>query len=85
MLKAVEQNKFDVRVVGRIPAGLPPFDFPVLSMPDLKGLLVPAIVISIVAFVDSTSTAQELAARSRGRIDSNKELLGAVEGAYRLQ
>ena len=69
-------DKFDVRVVGRIPAGLPPFDFPILSMPDLKGLLVPAIVISIVAFVDSTSTAQELAARSRGRIDSNKELLG---------
>lgn len=69
-------DKFDVRVVGRIPAGLPPFDFPMLSMPDLKGLLVPAIVISIVAFVDSTSTAQELAARSRGRIDSNKELLG---------
>ena len=69
-------DKFDVRVVGRIPAGLPPFEFPLLSMPELKGLFVPAIVIAIVAFVDSTSTAQELAARARGRIDSNKELLG---------
>ena len=69
-------DKFDVRVVGRIPAGLPPFDFPMLSMPELHALLVPAIVIAIVAFVDSTSTAQELAARARGRIDSNKELLG---------
>ena len=69
-------DKFDVRVVGRIPAGLPPLDFPLLSMPEFKGLLVPAIVIAIVAFVDSTSTAQELAARARGRIDSNKELLG---------
>ena len=35
----------------------------------------PAVVIAIVAFVDSCSTAQELAARSRSRIDSNKELL----------
>ncbi len=69
-------DKFDVRVVGRIPAGLPPFDFPMLPVPELKALLVPAIVIAIVAFVDSTSTAQELAARARGRIDSNKELLG---------
>jgi len=61
-------DKFDVRVVGRIPAGL--------SMPELNALVIPAIVIAIVAFVDSTSTAQELAARARGRIDSNKELLG---------
>ena len=69
-------DKFDVRVVGRIPAGLPPFKLPLLSVPELNALLVPAIVIAIVAFVDSTSTAQELAARARGRIDSNKELLG---------
>jgi len=69
-------DKFDVRVVGRIPAGLPPFDFPMLPMQELHALLVPAIVIAIVAFVDSTSTAQELSARARGRIDSNKELLG---------
>jgi len=69
-------DKFDLRVVGEIPSGLPPFDFPILSMPEFKALLVPAVVIAIVAFVDSTSTAQELAARARGRIDSNKELLG---------
>jgi len=69
-------DKFGLRVVGEIPSGLPPFDFPILSMPEFKALLVPAVVIAIVAFVDSTSTAQELAARARGRIDSNKELLG---------
>jgi len=69
-------DRFDLRVVGRVPAGLPPFDFPLLPMAEVKALLVPAIVIAIVAFVDSTSTAQELAARARGRIDSNKELLG---------
>ena len=69
-------DKFDIRVVGRIPAGLPPLEFPMLSIPEFKALIVPAIVIAIVAFVDSTSTSQELAARARDRIDSNKELLG---------
>ncbi|WP_026940586.1 SulP family inorganic anion transporter [Hellea balneolensis] len=69
-------DRYDVRVVGTIPSGLPPFSFPMLTIPKFQALLVPAIVIAIVAFVDSTSTAQELAARARNRIDSNKELLG---------
>ena len=69
-------SRFDVRIVGEIPAGLPPLSFPMMTFPKFEALLVPAIVIAIVAFVDSTSTAQELAARARGRIDSNKELLG---------
>ena len=42
----------------------------------IEGLIIPAAVIAIVAFVDSTSTAQELAARRRGRVNTNKELLG---------
>lgn len=69
-------TRFDLPIVGSIPRGLPPFDFPLLSQTAYKNLLIPAVVIAIVAFVDSTSTAQELASRTRGRIDSNKELLG---------
>jgi len=49
---------------------------PDVSLETYKGFLVPALVIAIVAFVDSTSTAQELAARRKGRVDTNKELLG---------
>lgn len=63
-------------IVGDIPAGLPSLSLPNVAMPDYEMLLVPAIVIAIVAFVDSTSTAQELASRRRGRVDANKELLG---------
>ncbi len=69
-------DTYDLRVVGTIPAGLPPFSFPVLPVPDFQALFMPALVIAIVAFVDSTSTAQELASRARGRIDPDKELLG---------
>ena len=63
-------------IVGNVPAGLPPLTLPQVSLETYQGFLVPALVISIVAFVDSTSTAQELAARTRGRVDTNKELLG---------
>lgn len=63
-------------VVGVVPAGLPPLALPPVSIVEYKALLVPALVIAIVAFVDSTSTAQELASRRRGRVDTNKELLG---------
>ena len=62
--------------VGAIPAGLPPVSLPMADMAFLQGLLVPSAVIAIVAFVDSTSTAQELAARRREAIDANRELLG---------
>lgn len=69
-------DRYGLAVVGVIPAGLPPFSVPIMTRSDLEVLMIPAIVIAIVAFVDSTSTAQELAARTRGRVDSNKELLG---------
>jgi len=67
---------YNLAIVGEIPAGLPPLTFPDLPRPDWEGLIVPAVVIAIVAFVDSTSTAQELAARRRGRVNANRELLG---------
>ena len=62
--------------VGPVPAGLPPLSFPMADMAFFDMLLVPAAVIAIVAFVDSTSTAQELAARNREAVDANSELLG---------
>lgn len=63
-------------IVGTVPGGLPPFRFPMIETSWVKALMIPAAVIAIVAFVDSTSTAQELAARQRDSIDANRELLG---------
>lgn len=65
-----------VKIVGEIPQSLPPFTLPGLS-PDLMGsLLVPAILISIIGFVESISVAQTLAAKKRQQIDPNQELIG---------
>ena len=65
-----------VKVVGTVPQSLPPLTLPGLS-PDLIGqLLVPAILISVIGFVESISVAQTLAAKKRQRIDPDQELIG---------
>jgi SulP family sulfate permease len=63
-------------IVGTVPGGLPPFQIPMIETSMIESLIIPAAVIAIVAFVDSTSTAQELAARQRASINANRELLG---------
>ncbi|WP_417432565.1 SulP family inorganic anion transporter [Hoeflea sp.] len=65
-----------VRVVGDVPQGLPPLTMPSFS-PDLLGMLIgPAVLISIIGFVESVSVAQTLAARKRQRIVPDQELIG---------
>jgi len=65
-----------VKIVGAVPQSLPPLTLPGFS-PDLLGaLLVPAILISVIGFVESVSVAQTLAAKKRQRIDPDQELIG---------
>ncbi len=69
-------EKYDLKIVGDIPTGLPMITVPPVDFAMLQLLWLPALVLAIVAFVDSMSTAQTLASRSRHRVDANKELLG---------
>ncbi len=65
-----------VAIVGTVPQGLPPLTLPSFA-PDLVGaLLLPALLISIIGFVESISVAQTLAAKKRQRIDPDQELIG---------
>lgn len=65
-----------VKVVGAVPQGLPPLTMPSFSPDLIQPLLVPAILISIIGFVESVSVAQTLAAKKRQRIDPDQELIG---------
>jgi SulP family sulfate permease len=65
-----------VRIVGEVPQSLPPLTLPGFSPDLLSALVVPAILISIIGFVESVSVAQTLAAKKRQRIDPNQELIG---------
>ncbi|WP_171212335.1 SulP family inorganic anion transporter [Ruegeria sp. HKCCA5426] len=65
-----------VLIVGAVPQSLPPFTVPSLSFDLIEALLLPAILISIIGFVESVSVAQTLAAKRRQRIDPDQELIG---------
>lgn len=64
-----------VAVVGDIPQGLPPLTTPILDPALWKALAAPALLLSIVGFVESVSVAQTLAAKRRQRIDPDQELI----------
>jgi SulP family sulfate permease len=65
-----------VKVVGAIPQGLPPFAWPSTNLSLIEQLWVPALLISIIGFVESVSVAQTLAAKRRQRIMPDQELIG---------
>tara|TARA_R110002020_G_scaffold15555_31_gene55385 strand:+ start:3613 stop:5466 length:1854 start_codon:yes stop_codon:yes gene_type:complete len=65
-----------VAIVGEVPQSLPPFTMPSLSLDLISELAPPAVLISIIGFVESVSVAQTLAAKKRQRIDPDQELIG---------
>lgn len=65
-----------VKIVGDVPQSLPPLTLPGFSPDLLYALLLPAILISVIGFVESVSVAQTLAAKKRQRIDPDQELIG---------
>ena len=65
-----------VSLVGQVPQGLPMLSLPGFNLDTIQQLAVPALIISIVGFVESISVAQTLAAKRRERISPNQELIG---------
>ncbi|MDA0923811.1 MAG: SulP family inorganic anion transporter, partial [Proteobacteria bacterium] len=65
-----------VSIVGAVPQSLPPLTLPSVNFDLLTALFVPALLISVIGFVESISVAQTLAAKKRQRIDPNQELIG---------
>ena len=66
----------EVEIVGHVPQGLPPFTLPDLSLNLVGELLMPAVLISIIGFVESVSVGKTLAAKKQQRINPDQELIG---------
>jgi SulP family sulfate permease len=64
-----------VKIVGTIPQGLPPFTLPEWDPVLWQQLAIPALLISVVGFVESVSVGQTLAAKRRQRIEPDQELV----------
>jgi SulP family sulfate permease len=64
-----------MKIVGTVPQGLPPLTLPLWDLALWQALAVPALLISVVGFVESVSVGQTLAAKRRQRIEPNQELV----------
>ncbi len=65
-----------VALVGEIPRGLPHPSLPNLSRDLIDELFWPAVLISVISFVESISVGETLATRRRQRINPDQELVG---------
>ena len=64
-----------MKIVGTVPQGLPPLTMPSWDLALWRELAVPALLISVVGFVESVSVGQTLAAKRRQRIEPDQELV----------
>jgi SulP family sulfate permease len=64
-----------LKIVGTVPQGLPPLTLPLWDLALWKDLALPALLISVVGFVESVSVGQTLAAKRRQRIEPDQELV----------
>ncbi|RCK52420.1 sulfate:proton symporter [Thalassospira profundimaris] len=64
-----------VKIVGTIPQGFPAFAMPSFNLQLWHQLALPALLISVIGFVETVSVAQTLAAKRRQRIRPDQELI----------
>jgi sulfate permease, SulP family len=64
------------QVIGRIPSGLPRFEAPTFEWGTMLALLPSALVMALIGFMEAISISRAIAARTRQRIDPNRELIG---------
>jgi sulfate permease, SulP family len=64
-----------VKVIGKIPQGLPPIAIPNLDLNTMQMLLPAALAISFVGFMEAFAVGKYLASKRRQKVDANQELI----------
>ncbi|RLL70964.1 SulP family inorganic anion transporter [Paenirhodobacter hankyongi] len=72
---ALDLEQYGLAVVGHVPQGLPGLALPPLDFALWRELALPALLITIIGYVETISVAQTLAAKRRQRIDPDQELI----------
>lgn len=73
---AIGFEKMGGQVVGNIPEGIPSLALPTFNINVLGNMLVAAIIISLIGFMEAISIAKAMAAKTKDHIDPNQELIG---------
>ena len=66
----------DIKLVGEIPAHLPPFSIPEFSFSSIKVLAPEAFAVALLGLIEAVSISRAVATKSGQRIDSNQEFIG---------
>src|ERR1700747_1248437 len=65
-----------VKVLGRLPQGLPSFALPMISYAHLKDVVIGGCAVAMVAFADTSVLSRTYAAKTRMPGDPNQEMIG---------
>ncbi|RTZ95739.1 MAG: sodium-independent anion transporter [Deltaproteobacteria bacterium] len=77
LVAGLKLDQYHVRVVGAIPAGLPPFHLPSWRLISKAGQLAPAaLAIAILGLMEAISIAQTIADQTHQRLNINREFIG---------
>jgi len=68
-------DSYNVSTVGNIPSGFPEFSLGFIKSANIKDLIPSAIIITIIAYVETVSIAKVLANRRRQKIHPNQEMM----------
>ena len=90
VVRITDWERDGLRVVGELPSGLPTLVLPIVEWPLAAALLLPALIIGLIGFVESVSIAGSLGRARHERVDADAELRGlgianmasAVSGAF---
>lgn len=69
-------SKVGIGLIGELPAQLPPFSVPDLSLKSLSALGSAAFALAMLGLVEAVSIARSVASRSGQRIDGSQEFIG---------
>lgn len=76
LVYAFNLQSHGVAITGHIPAGLPSLSFALPPLELIRDLALPALVISIIGYVESISVGKTLGAKRREKVQPNQELIG---------
>lgn len=76
MAYVIGAEEHGIKLVGEIPASLPPLSLPDFSIQTIKQLAPGALAIALLGLVEAVSIARAVATRSHQNIDGNQEFIG---------
>jgi len=71
-----KQSTDSIKLVGEIPAHLPPLSMPDFSLKTIKSLAPEAFAVALLGLIEAVSISRAVASKSNQRIDANQEFIG---------